>query len=187
MRAPQRVAIEHHQTTYPEEFPPKMDPRRRSFLRGKLADVGAREVPPPPRPPWSLHPDAQFTSRCTRCGDCVRGCPRGVLHARGGGYPQIRFDAAGCSLCGECASACQSGAIDRATMAQAFEWRVDIGAACLNRRGVECRVCGDACEARALRFVPARGGIAQLRVDTEACTGCGECVSVCPVAVISLR
>ncbi len=142
---------------------------------------------PPPRPPWSLRPDAQFTARCTRCGDCVRACPRGVLHAGDGGFPAIRFDTAGCSLCGDCASACTPRAIDRLAVTPAFTWRVVVDASCLNRRGVECRVCGDACDARALRFTPARGGIAQLKVDAAACTGCGDCVSVCPVQAITLR
>ncbi len=57
---------------------------------------------------------------------------------------------------------------------------------CLAERGVECRVCGDNCDTRALRFVPRRGGVAQLRVDTAACTGCGDCVGACPVAALSL-
>lgn len=159
-----------------------MDPRRRSFLRGKPADLQA-----PPRPPWSLRPDAAFTLACTRCGECVRVCPRGVLRHGDGGYPEIGFEAAGCSLCGECAAACEPRAIDRAARAEAFSWRVQVDAACLNRRGIECRVCGDACGTRALRFVPARGGIAQLHIDAAACTGCGDCVGVCPVRAITLR
>lgn len=164
-----------------------MDPRRRSFLRGRLGEASAASVAERPRPPWSLQPDAAFTSACTRCGDCLRACPRGVLHAGDGGYPEIRFEAAGCSLCGDCAAACKTSAIDRKAVPEAFRWRVAIDATCLNRRGVECRVCGDACETRALRFVPARGGIAQLQVDAVACTGCGDCVSVCPVRAITLR
>lgn len=140
-----------------------------------------------PRPPWSLRPDSAFTEHCTRCGECVRACPRGVLSAGDGGFPKISFAAAGCSLCGDCATACPTHAIDRAASPIAFVWRVQIDARCLNRRGVECRVCGDACEARALRFVPARGGIAQLQVDTASCTGCGDCVAVCPVSAITLR
>jgi ferredoxin-type protein NapF len=164
-----------------------VDPRRRSFLRGDLRSVRTPEAAAAPRPPWSLRPDAAFTEHCTRCGDCVRACPRAVLGHGDGGFPQISFAAAGCSLCGDCAKACPSGAIDPAASPIAFVWRVRIDERCLNRRGVECRVCGDACEARALRFVPARGGIAQLQVDSAACTGCGDCVAVCPVTAIDLR
>jgi ferredoxin-type protein NapF len=164
-----------------------VDSRRRSFLRGDLRAANAADAPGVPRPPWSLRPDRAFTERCTRCGDCVRACPRGVLSSGDGGFPQIGFAAAGCSLCGDCAKACPTGAIDPVASPIAFVWRVRIDASCLNRRGVECRVCGEACDARALRFVPARGGIAQLQVDTAACTGCGDCVAVCPVGAIDLR
>jgi ferredoxin-type protein NapF len=160
-----------------------IDPRRRGFLRGRLHDEQVRA----PRPPWSLRPDAGFTTACTRCGECVRSCPREVLRSGDGGFPVIDFAAAGCSLCGECRSACPTGAIERAVDAPAFAWRVSVDARCLTRHGVECRVCGDACDARALRFVPALGGIAQLRIEPDACTGCGDCVSTCPVNAISLR
>jgi ferredoxin-type protein NapF len=163
-----------------------IDPRRRSFLRGRLADAAARP-PAALRPPWALKPDEAFTAACTRCGECVRVCPRDVLHAGDGGFPEIRFSAAGCSLCGDCAKACVPRAIDPAAVPEAFTWRVQVADTCLNRQGVECRVCGDACEARALRFLPARGGVAQLQVRADACTGCGDCVAVCPVGAITLR
>lgn len=162
-----------------------MDPRRRSFLRGNLRHAASETVAAPPRPPWSrAEPD--FVSRCTRCSDCVKACPQAVLKIGDGGFPQIDFSRAGCSLCGDCARACATGAIDPAVVTQAFAWRVVVADTCLSRRGVECRVCGDACDARALRFVPARGGIAQLQVDAAACTGCGECVGVCPVSALSV-
>ena len=160
-----------------------MDIKRRSFLRGRI--TGPTQAAS--RPPWAVEPDALFTARCTRCGDCVRACPRQVLKTGDGGFPTIDFAEAGCSLCGDCAKSCKTGAIDPAASPIAFVWRVRIDERCLNRRGVECRVCGDACETRALRFLPARGGIAQLQVDTAACTGCGDCVAVCPVGAVDLR
>lgn len=190
MRAAALATLDARQIQDPKgfkDFNETMDPRRRSFLRGRLEAAGTKQAVAPPRPPWSLRDDADFTARCTRCGDCLRDCPRGVLHAGDGGFPQIRFEAAGCSLCGQCAQACKSGAIDRQATPVAFAWRVEVADVCLNRRGVECRVCGDACDTRALRFAPARGGIASLTVDTAACTGCGDCVSVCPVSAISMR
>jgi len=175
-----------------------MDPRRRFFLRAaaRPAELAAARVPQP-RPPWALRPDAAFTERCSRCGDCVRACPRGLLAAGGaggagaaglGGFPVLSFARQGCDECGACRSACTTGAIVPVIAAAppAFTWRVAIGTGCLAQHRVECRLCADACDARALRFVPALGGVAQLRIDTEACTGCGECVSLCPVAAITM-
>lgn len=162
-----------------------MDPRRRSFLRGRLHDAASETAAVPPRPPWS-RAEPEFVARCSRCAECVKACPQQVLAVGDGGFPRIGFTRAGCTLCGDCARACPSGAIDPRAVPQAFGWRVQVAGSCLSRRGVECRVCGDACDARALRFVPARGGIAQLQVDTAACTGCGECLAVCPVAALSV-
>lgn len=159
-----------------------MDIKRRLFLRGRpMADASAVS-----RPPWSVVPDAEFIARCTRCGDCVRNCPRKVLKPGDGGFPVINFDQAGCSLCGECARVCKTTAIAPAEQSEPFHWRVKVSGTCLTRHGVECRVCGDSCDSRALRFVPAHGGIAQLQIDLDCCTGCGDCVGTCPVKAISL-
>ena len=164
-----------------------IDPRRRRFLRGGIATGADAKDLRAPRPPWSLRPDEQFTTRCTRCNQCVTACPQQVLRAADGGYPVIDFTNAGCSLCGDCSRACPTGAIGPALTDEEFDWRVDIAASCLTRHGVECRICGDACDTRALRFVPARGGIAQLSVDLGACTGCGACQATCPVGAIAMR
>lgn len=187
-----------------------MDPRRRFFLRAaaRPAELAAARTPAP-RPPWALRPDVAFTERCSRCGDCVRACPRGLLAVGGaggagaaglGGFPVLSFARQGCDECGACRSACTTGAIVPAAAAAAagvpgaladpsppaFTWRVAIGTGCLAQHRVECRLCADACDARALRFVPALGGVAQLRIDTGACTGCGECLSLCPVTAITM-
>jgi len=61
-----------------------------------------------------------------------------------------------------------------------------IGDACLARRGVVCQSCGDACAEGAIRFRPALGRVPILVFDADRCTGCGDCVEVCPVAAIAL-
>jgi ferredoxin-type protein NapF len=162
---------------------PLIDPNRRLFLRGSRPPAGGADTPP--RPPWASRPDADFTARCTRCGDCLQACPRGVLKAGDGGFPEITFERQGCSLCGDCSRVCTTGAIG-AISASAFHRRVQVADLCLAQHGVECRVCADACETRAIRFVPALGGIAKLTLELSACTGCGDCIAPCPVAALSL-
>lgn len=61
-----------------------------------------------------------------------------------------------------------------------------LGANCLAVNGVMCGTCADPCDPRALRVRPLGGGRALPIIDTAACTGCGECVSVCPVGALSV-
>ena len=62
-----------------------------------------------------------------------------------------------------------------------------IGADCLAVRGVECRVCGEACPERAIRFRLQLGGVAQPVLDTGGCTGCGACIGPCPARAITMQ
>ena len=62
-----------------------------------------------------------------------------------------------------------------------------IGKACLDRQGIVCQACRDACPTFAVGFLPLAGGISTPVVDESRCTGCGECLSVCPVHAITLE
>jgi ferredoxin-type protein NapF len=150
--------------------------RRRFFAR-------RHPGPAPFRPPWSL-PEAQFTDRCSRCDECVKACPTGLLVRGGGGYPLARFAAAACSFCGDCATICPTGALARAGDRAPWSFGIRIGGSCLPEQGVECRVCGEACDVGAIRFRPRTGGVTLPEVDNAACTGCGACISPCPVMAI---
>lgn len=165
-----------------------MDPKRRLFLRGAVTPSAQRTVMAP-RPPWAQEDDSQFTDRCSRCGDCVRACPRQLLVTGDGGFPHISFARQGCDACGHCREACTTGAlvpVHLAPQRPAFRWRIEVSSQCLALHKVECRVCAESCDTGALRCRPAPGGISQLQIDTAACTGCGECIAPCPVQALSL-
>ena len=143
-------------------------------------------VAPAVRPPWT-RPEAEFTELCSRCDDCIRACPENILKRGSGGFPIADFSASGCTFCGDCAEVCEAGAFV-ASRDQAAPWPVaaKITAGCLEHRGISCRACESWCEPRAIRFRPALGGRTDIRIETENCTGCGQCVAPCPQDAISI-
>jgi ferredoxin-type protein NapF len=57
---------------------------------------------------------------------------------------------------------------------------------CLAKAGIVCGSCGDACSASAIRFRPRFGLPPEAVVLGDVCTGCGDCVRVCPGDAIVL-
>ena len=156
---------------------------RRSFFRGNL---GSRKTPPI-RPPWSLS-EISFLEVCTGCGDCRRACPERIIVRGAGAYPEIDFSHGECTFCTACAEACKTGALSVKDNHTLLPWTLEahIGGDCLSAQGITCRICGDRCEARAIRFQLAVGGIARPAIDKAACTGCGACVAPCPVDTVEI-
>ncbi len=136
------------------------------------------------RPPWSRGEGA-FVDLCTRCGRCAEACPVEIVVKGHGGFPTVDFARGGCTLCHACVDACRDGCFDRSAP-EPWLLRAAIGDACVEERGVTCRMCEEACEARAIRFTPRRGGGSTASVCAEVCTGCGVCVQVCPVRAIAV-
>lgn len=153
---------------------------RRNFLRGKFS-----AAPGTVRPPWAVD-EGDFAERCTRCGDCARACPSKIIVQGDGGYPVIDFGKGECTFCAACVSACPSAALNRAADAPPWQLHATIGEACLAHKQVECRVCGEMCEAGAIRFRPLLGGVSTPDLDPDVCTGCGACFAPCPSGAIRL-
>lgn len=61
-----------------------------------------------------------------------------------------------------------------------------VAAGCLALGGIECRLCGERCDAGAIRFAPRPGGVAAPLIDPSRCSGCGDCLPVCPSAALKL-
>ena len=155
------------------------NPRRR-FLRGRFRS-GSGEL----RPPWALA--AAFEDRCDRCGECIRACPERIVVIGSGGFPEVDFRNGECTFCGDCATSCKPAALLRSDDAAAWALKASIGETCLAADGIECRVCGEACGAGAIRFRPRIGGIALPQLDASGCTGCGACYAPCPANAIEMN
>lgn len=161
-----------------------MDPSRRFFLRGGVTSSAAA-VAAPPRPPWALE-EAAFVTACTRCDACIDACPQHILSKGDGGFPIVKFDSNGCNECKRCEAICSKNAIVSRPGQQPWTWRAVVGPSCLAAQRVECRVCGEMCDAGAIRFRPSLSGVSQPEVSASECTGCGQCVGPCPTQAIQM-
>lgn len=137
------------------------------------------------RPPWSRGEQA-FTDACTLCAKCIDICPTEILSKGIAGYPVVSFSAAHCTFCGKCADVCEADCFDRSGGRLPWSLAASITAACVEAKGVACRMCQEACERDAIRFRPKLGGGSIPSVDSLACTGCGACVTPCPVKAVSI-
>jgi ferredoxin-type protein NapF len=132
--------------------------------------------------------ERDFLDHCDRGAECVKACPTGVLAVGAGGHPVLRFSGGECTFCGLCVDACPSGALFR-DKEGAAPWALvpRISEACVAYKKVECRICAEACDARAIRFQLQAGSVAQPVVEGSQCSGCGACVAPCPTDAITLE
>ena len=154
---------------------------RRQFLR---ADFRGNQQSV--RPPWATA-EQDFLNRCTRCGECVRQCPQGIIVQPAHGYPEINFSHGECVFCAQCVKACAPAALlfDQPEQPP-WALRADIGRGCLASAGIECRVCQEQCPQGAIRFIPKLHTVAQPLLDSSACNGCGACIAPCPTQAINM-
>ncbi|RME34508.1 MAG: ferredoxin-type protein NapF [Gammaproteobacteria bacterium] len=136
------------------------------------------------RPPWS-RPEHEFLARCTGCGECIEACATGVI-VPWRRTPVIDFHRGECTFCGDCARACPEGLFLDPDGTPPWKVQIRLASHCLSLVGVECRICGDHCETRAIGFRLAPGGVARIRIDDALCTGCGACVAPCPEDAIRI-
>ncbi|MCP5407029.1 MAG: ferredoxin-type protein NapF [Chromatiaceae bacterium] len=155
---------------------------RSQFLSGDFKGVH-RSI----RPPWAV-PETLFVERCTRCGECLNACPHGIIKEGRGKFPKLDFALHGCDFCRKCVEVCEPKALnyDTATVTSPWNLKAAILPACLSLNAVVCRSCGEVCEERAISFKLELRGVARPNVNTESCTGCGECFAVCPVKAVEI-
>jgi ferredoxin-type protein NapF len=137
------------------------------------------------RPPWAIN-RSMFEQKCTGCGECVSACPEQILKTDARKLAQVDFSVGECTFCGDCVSVCKDAALVRTDLNVPWSLNVSIDGKCLPFSGVECRICEDQCEPRALRFRLTAGGVSIPQFDDTLCTGCGACVAPCPVDAISI-
>lgn len=146
------------------------------------------------RPPGALD-ETRFCGVCVRCGNCIRACPTGILHAELGetglaGFlsPAVRFGPGYCREdCCRCGEACPSGAIARFSPGDKRSARIGVAKVevdiCLLTSNRECSICKNACpyEAITTAWSDEEYTLA-LKIDPSRCPGCGACEVACPTS-----
>jgi ferredoxin-type protein NapF len=152
------------------------------FLRG---DFKGKETPL--RPPWAIT-ESLFTEICTNCGECISHCPTHIIKSARANFPVVDFSSGECLFCEQCVDVCKPHALLKTREETPWAIKAFINeTVCIAYQGVECRSCFDPCEARAIQMPPRLGGICIPVLNSNNCTGCGACFSVCPVQAITVN
>lgn len=155
---------------------------RRRLLFGRSGPMGGEDAI---RPPWSVETHL-FAQKCTGCSACIETCPEQILILDERKLAKVDFQKGECTFCTDCATSCKDGAIIITDLTTPWSLDISIEGKCLAMKGVECRICDDQCEVRAIRFRLTPGGVSLPQLNKDICTGCGACVAPCPTQAIEI-
>ena len=155
------------------------------------------------RPPGAQN-EAEFLSRCIRCGQCMKVCLTNGLQpvwweaGLEGLYtpklvPRMGYCNFSCHLCGQ---VCPTGAIPNLELK--VKQTTALGTAFINRsrcipytEGTDCMVCEEHCPTSPKAIVFSEQEVVNLMgervrvklpvINPDRCNGCGQCEHVCPV------
>jgi ferredoxin-type protein NapF len=160
---------------------------RRDFFKSfakPLKQIQKDESPLVVRPPYGLS-ESLFQSKCPACVDkaCVASCDEKIVFIGDDGIPQLNFASSGCTFCDDCASSCEAGVLDieheQYSSKIAADFVINIQG-CVAHNSVICFSCKEPCIDDAILF----NGMFNPIIDMDLCSGCGFCISVCPVDAI---
>lgn len=166
-------------------------PARRAFFR-RLAKPAqeASEVKLPesahPRPPWARD-NAAFLALCDRCNECIDHCPERVLRPSDDtdptlqGLPTLTLDHGTCTFCDQCVDHCPTDALSK-TEGKQYQAHATVNDYCQKKYQPHCNFCVDACALEAISVTNKH----KIVIDTELCTGCGECALDCYNSAITM-
>lgn len=162
------------------------------FVGAYVAKPILAKTSPSLRPPGALD-GSQFAGVCTRCGNCLRVCPSGIIERDVGqnGWanlftPVLCFENDYCREdCTRCTEVCPSGAIVRLSLKEKMGIQIGLPHidmnVCLLGDDRECSVCKRWCPYDAIRYVFSETEYTLVpQIDPQKCTGCGACEAACP-------
>lgn len=139
------------------------------------------------RPPGRKD-ESDFLQRCIKCGKCIRACPFIALQPviKAGefdrGTPCLRLGTSFCRFCEDfpCVNACPTGALSKDGNLKKIGCAQALAKLCLRSSGNECTACAQICD-RTFKAISYPGEAQAPSIDASLCSGCGACLTVCPV------
>ncbi|MCF6201567.1 MAG: 4Fe-4S binding protein [Hydrogenimonas sp.] len=150
-----------------------------SALRG-----GKKESNSPIRPPYNAEKDL-FSRLCPDCEEksCAGVCEEDIIEIGEDGTPRLLLQKRGCTFCSACLDACKAGVLsDRSLNFIDASVEIDI-LRCMAWHQSICSSCKDPCLEDAINFL----GLFRPEIESQKCTACGWCISVCPTEAIKIE
>ncbi len=174
---------------------------RQAFFKGIVNDLGTlvhelfgeeldalqKKFPDVVRPPGAGS-EVTFLNLCLKCHKCIKACPymaiRPSLACNGfdDNTPVLNTGSSFCRFCTDfpCVKACPTGALSNKNNLRKIGQAFILPDKCLRKQNISCNGCEQICRqgANAIKcdLLPALP-----EIDEKLCTGCGACLTVCPV------
>ena len=133
------------------------------------------------RPPYAAEP-ARFATACPQCdAPCGGVCKEKILKIGEDRLPFLDFMESGCSDCRRCLEVCEPGVLNAPERFIAATVRIN-ALKCMSWSNVMCYACKEPCMENAIIF----SGLFRPEVVSDACSGCGYCISRCPGGAIEV-
>ncbi|WP_457642290.1 ferredoxin-type protein NapF [Persephonella sp.] len=134
------------------------------------------------KPPYVVE-ETDF-SKCTQCeGYCVTACEENIIHRSEEGFPHVIFSSNGCTFCEKCAENCPEEVLSIVKGKKKIDINIRIETnRCVAWNRTMCFSCKEPCLYDAIKFE----GLFNPQIILDRCTGCGFCISACPVGAIEV-
>ena len=155
-----------------------IDKKKRNFFRRVSSPFKSFIFPP-------YYENKEDFDKCIECKEkeCEKACEEKIITIENE-KPIIKFGINGCTFCDKCALACSKDVLTLKNKKNKLNAEFIINTKkCLAWNNTLCFSCQDICSENAIIYK----GMFNPIIDLDKCSGCGFCISVCPIDAIEVK